>query len=136
MHAEPVGGHLRTQIGQALARHLAVQQDQLLHVVLQLAGTIETDRRDAQSFLVDVRMAAIGEVGVMRQVDRPGDDASIDEDRFGEHDVGQVGPAALVRIIAAEHVVGTHFLHRVALQYVGDQADEAAEVHRDVFGLA
>ena len=65
LDAEPVRRHLRAQVGQALARHLAVEQDQLLHVLLQLARAVEPDRRDAQAFLVDVGVAAIGEIGVV-----------------------------------------------------------------------
>ena len=49
-------------------------------------------------------MAAIDEVGVVRQVHRPGDDAAVDEDRLGQHDVGQVGAAALIGVVADEDV--------------------------------
>ena len=67
---------------------MAVEQDQLLHVALQFAGTIQTDRRDAQSLLVDMGMAAIGKIGVVRGIDRPGDDAALDKNRLPEHDIG------------------------------------------------
>ncbi len=134
--AQPVRRHLRAQVGQPFARHLAVQQDQLLDVLLQLAFAVEPDRRDAQPLLVDVRMAAIGEVGVVREVHRPGDDAPLDEDRLGQHDVGQVRPAALVGVVADEHVARAHLLDRMALQDALDHADEAAEMDRDVLGLA
>ena len=83
-----------------------------------------------------MRVAAIGEVGVVRQVHREGDDAAVDEDRFGEDDVGQMRAATLVGVVAAEHVAWLHLLDRMALQDVRDQADEAAEMHRDVLGLA
>ena len=136
LHAEPVGRHLRAQIGQALARHLAVQQDQLLHVRLQLAGAIEPDRRNAQALLVDVRVAAIGEVGVVREVHRPGDDVAVDEDRLGQDDIGQMRAAAFVGVVAENTSPGRISLDRVALQDVRDKADEAAEMHRDVLGLA
>jgi hypothetical protein len=88
LHAQPVRRHLRPQIRQPLARDLAVEQDQLLHVGLQFPGPIEADRRDAQTFLVDVGVAAIGKIGVVRGVDRPGDDAPVDENWLAEHDVG------------------------------------------------
>ena len=34
LHPQPVGRHLGAQVGQAFPRHLAVQQDQFLHVGL------------------------------------------------------------------------------------------------------
>ena len=104
LHAEPVRRHLRAQIGQALARHLAVEQDQVQHVLLQLAGAVEPDRRDAQAFLVDVGVAAIGEIGVVRDIGRPGDERAVDEDRLGEHDVGQMRAAAGIGVVADEDV--------------------------------
>ena len=104
LHADAVGRHLGAQVGQALARHLAVQQDQVLHVLLQLAAAVEPHRRDAQALLVDMGVAAIDEVGMVGEVHRPGDDAAVDEDRLGEHDVGQVRAAALVGVVADEDV--------------------------------
>ena len=103
-HAEAVGRHLCAQVGQALARHLAVEQDQVQHVLLQLAGAVEAHRRDAQALLEDVGMAAIDEVGMVREVNGPGDQATVDEDRLGEHDVGQVRAAAGVGVVADEDV--------------------------------
>jgi len=73
LYAQSVCRHLRPQIGQPLARDLAIEQDQLLHVPLQFAGAIEADRRDAQTFLVDVGVAAVGEIGVVRAIGRPGE---------------------------------------------------------------
>ena len=87
-------------------------------------------------FLIDVRMAAIGEVRVMREIDRPGDDASFDEDRLGQHDVGQMRAAARIGVVADEDVAGTHVGDRVLLEDLRHDADEAAEMDRDVLGLA
>ena len=136
LHAEPVGRHLRTQVGEALVRDLAVEQDQRLHVGLQRARAIQPDRWDAEAFLIDVLVAAIGEIGVVGGVDRPGGDGAVDEDRLGQHEVGQMGAAALERVVADEHVTGPHVGGVVPLEDVRDDADEAAEVHRDVLGLA
>ena len=72
----------------AFARDLAIEQDQLLHIRLQFAAAIETNRRDAQPFLIDMGVAAIGEIGVVGEVDRPGDDGAGVEDGLGQHDVG------------------------------------------------
>jgi hypothetical protein len=115
---------------------LAIEQDQLLHVALQFAGAIESDRGDAQPFLVDVGVPAIGEIGMVRGIDRPGNDPAIDEDRLAEHDVGQVGAGPGIGVVADKHVARLHILDRVALQDLGDNPDEAAEMHRDVLGLA
>ena len=71
---------------------------------LQLARAVEPDRRDAQPLLEDVGVAAIDEVGVVRDVDRPGDELAVDEDRLGQHDVRQVRAAALVGVVADEDV--------------------------------
>ena len=136
LHADAVCRHLRAQVRQALARHLAVQQDEIQHVLLQLARPVEPDRRDAQAFLIDVGMAAIGEVGMMREIDGPGDDAAVDEDRLGEHDVRQMRAAARIGVVADEHVAGAHALDRVLLEDLRHDADEAAEMDRDVLGLA
>ena len=131
-----LAARLRAQVGQALARHLAVQQDQVLHVALQLAGAVEAHRRDAQALLEDVGVAAIDEVGMVRQVDRPGDQAAIDEDRFGQHDVGQMRAAAFIGVVADEGVARPDVLGRVAPHDVLDEIEEAAEMDRDVLGLA
>ena len=53
-----------------------------------------------------MRMAAIGEIRMVREINGPGDDATADEDRLGEHNVGQVRPATSVSVIANEDVSG------------------------------
>jgi len=136
LHAQPVCRHLHPQIGQPLARDLAVEQDQLLHIAVQFAGAIEADRRNAQPLLVDVGMAAIGEIGVVRGVDRPGDNAALHKNRLAEHDVGQVGAGTGIGVVANEHIARLHLFDRVALQDFGDDPDKAAEMHRNVLGLA
>ncbi len=135
-YADAVGGHLGAQVGQALARHLAVQQDQVLHVALQLAGAVEAHRRDAQALLEDVGVAAIDEVGMVREVHRPGDQAAVDEDRLGQHDVGQVRAAAFIGVVADEGIARADVLGRVAPHDVRHEVEEAAEMDRDVLGLA
>ncbi len=94
---------------------MAVQQDQRLHVLLQHAFPVEPDRRDAQPLLIDVGVAAVGEIGVVRGVDSPGDEISLVEDRLGEHDVRQMRAAALIGVVADEDVAGAQRLHRMAL---------------------
>ena len=136
LHADAVGRHLGAQVGQPLGGHLAVQQDQVLHVLLQLAAAIEPHRRDAQALLVDVGVAAIDEVGMVGEVHRPGDHAAVDEDRLGDDDVGQMRAAALVGVVADEGVARPDVLRRVAPHDVLDEVEKAAEMDRDVLGLA
>jgi hypothetical protein len=81
-------------------------------------------------------VAAIGEIGMMRGVDRPADEGAGDEDRLGEDDVRQMRAAALIGVIADEDVAGPQIFDAVALEDVRDDADEAAEMHRYVLGLA
>ena len=40
LYAEPIGCDLRTKVGAALVRHLAVKQDQVEHFLLNGAGTL------------------------------------------------------------------------------------------------
>src|SRR5258708_4141793 len=83
-----------------------------------------------------MRMAALGTIGPARGGDPPGDDAAIDEDRLAEHDVGEMRAAAGVSVVADKDITGVHRLDRVPLQNFGNHADEAAEMHWDVLGLA
>ena len=73
---------------------------------LQHAPVEEPDRRDAQPLLEDVRVAAVDEVGVVREVGDEGDEPPLDEDRRDEDDVRQVGAAAGVGVVADEDVAG------------------------------
>ncbi len=61
---------------------------------------------------------------------------AVHENRLGQHDVGQMSATASVGIIADEHVTGLHLSHRVQRQDVRHDADEAAEMDRNVLGLA
>ena len=136
LDALAVGGHLRAQVVQALARHLQVEQHEIEDVLHQLAFAIEPHGRNANAFLEDVRMAAIDEVGVMGRVGGPGDQLAFVEDRLGEHDVGQVRAAAGVGVVAHEDVAFADVLHVEALGDLLDDADQRAEMDRDVRGLA
>lgn len=53
LHAQSVCRYLRAQVRQPLSRQLAIEQDRLLHVLLQFTGAIEPDGRNAEPFLVD-----------------------------------------------------------------------------------
>ena len=82
-----------------------------------------------------MRVAAIGKVGVVREVHREGDHSPVNEHRFGQHDVGQMRAAAFIGVVAAEHVAWLHAGDRMPLHDVRNQAEEAAEMHRDMLGL-
>src|ERR1700722_10605453 len=43
--------------------------------------------------------------------------------------------AALISVVAAEHIAGTHFGDWMALHDVRNQAEETAKVHRNMLGL-
>ncbi len=77
--AEAVRGHLRAQVRQALARDLAVEQHEVEHVLIERAGAVEAHGRDAQTFLVDMGVASVGEVGVVGEVNGPRNEGIADE---------------------------------------------------------
>jgi hypothetical protein len=131
-----VSGHLGAQIVQALARHLQIEQDEIEDVLHQLAFAIEPHRRNANAFLEDVGMAAIDEVGMVGGVRGPGDQLALVEDGLGQDDVGQVRAAACVCVIAHEDVAFADVLHVEPLGDFVDDADQRAEMDRDVRGLA
>ncbi|MNV00320.1 hypothetical protein D3C71_904800 [compost metagenome] len=117
-------------------RHLAVEQEEALDILLQHAFPVETDRRNTQAFLIDMRMAAIGEVGMVGGVDGPGHKPVLNEDRRCHDDIGQVSAAPFIGIIADEDVAGLDVFQTRRLHQIRDEADEAAEMHRDMLGLA
>ena len=136
LRAQPVGRHLRAKVGDAFAGQLAVQQDEVVHVRHGFARAVEPDRRDAQPFLIDMRVAAVVEIRMMGDVDGPGGGYAIDEDRLGQHDIRQMRATALIPIIPDEDIAGLHRLNRVFAHDVGNHVEQAAEMHRDVLGLA
>ena len=136
LDALAVRGHLRTEVVESLARHLAVQQDQLEHVLLDPSLAIEPHRRNPEPFLVDMRVPAVDEVRMVRDVRGPRRDRPVDEDRLHHHDVGKVCPAARVRVVADEDVALAHLLERMARRHVLHHAHQRAEMHRDVHRLA
>ena len=73
---------------------------------------------------------------MVREVHGPGDQAVVDEDRLGQNDVRQVRAAALVGVVADEGVARPDVLGRIAPHDVRHQVEEAAEMDRDVLGLA
>ena len=117
-------------------RDLAVEQNRILQVALQHAFLVELHRRDAHAFLEDVGMAAVGEIGMVRGVDGPADQPAVEEDRLRQHDIRQVRGPALIGVVADEHVARMNLGFGVALLDVRDDADEAAQMHWDVLGLA
>src|SRR5262249_7642659 len=110
--------------------------DQILHVLLQLAIAIEAHRRDAQAFLVDMSVAAIDEVGMMSEVHRPGDHAAVDEGRLADGGVGEMRAPAPLGGLAHGSGAPPDVVGRIAAHDVLDEVQKAAEMDRDVLGLA
>ena len=81
-------------------------------------------------------MAAICEVGMMRCIDRPGDQLAVLENRLRQNDIRQMGAATLIGVVADKHVAGRKTIRAHMLQNIGNKADKRAEMHRDMFGLA
>jgi len=81
-------------------------------------------------------MAAIGEIGMVSEIDRPGDDGAVDDDRLGHHNVRQMCSTARIGIVADEHVAGAHVRDRMMIEDMRHDADEAAEMNRDMLRLA
>lgn len=105
-HAQAVCGHLCAQVIDPPARHLAIEKDEMLHVLLQRPCPIEPDRRYPQSLLVDMGVAAVHEIGMMCEVGNPGDQRLIVEDRLHEHEIIEVRSSACIGIVADEDVAG------------------------------
>ena len=59
----------------------------------------------------------------------------IDENRFRQHDIGQMGAPTLVRVVADEHVSGLYIGLVVTLTDMLDQPQKTAQMHRNVLGL-
>src|SRR5436853_7807381 len=81
-------------------------------------------------------MPAIGKICVVCGVHRPGDNSVTDKDRLAEHDVRQMRAGTGIGVVADEHIARPHRLEWMTLQYFRDGPDEAAEMHRNVLGLA
>ena len=80
-------------------------------------------------------MAAIDEIGVMREVRHPGDQPVVVEDRLEEDDVVEMRAAARIGVVADEDVAGPDRRKIVVLEDVIGDAEQRAEMDRDVLGL-
>jgi hypothetical protein len=94
----------------------------------------DPQRRDADPLLEDVVMAALDEVGVMAEVRHEAHPARSEKDRCDQKDVWQVRAAALVGIVADEHVARTNVVS-VALRHGADHPLQRAQMQRDVLSL-
>ena len=130
----------RPQIAHEVVRVAHVGRDHLQHVVAQLAGVVELERRDPQPLLPDLGRARVvgavrgaADVRLMGAVDRPEGHLPVHEDRHEGGEVRQV-VVAVVRIVQEEDVARpharaeevTHGLHRPR---------DGAHVDRHVLGL-
>jgi hypothetical protein len=107
------GGNQRIQIEAVPLRRAHVVQDEFENVLLQHALLVQLGRRDADTFLVDRRRVDRHRAGyhaaVVRHVTehrRPGDVASILEDRHQHNPVRQVRHrrVAQVRVVGEDDV--------------------------------
>ena len=129
--ADPVGGGLGAQVGEALAREAHLRGE-----LLQGAG-IGAGRRDHHALLLErgrARRHAAGgrpaDVGVVGAAGGEADHLARGEDGRDQGDVGQVG-AALVGVVEDPRVAWA----LLQLEYGGDRVRHRAEVDGDVLGL-
>ena len=132
---EPVGGDLRPEVAPALVRQGEVGEEQLHHVLPHAPGLDEADRRDPEALVPDGADLLGAAVGVVRDVGHEAEQRAAREDRAHQVDVGQVRAAARVGIVGDEDVARGQCLDRIAREDLADDAQQRAEVHRDVLGL-
>ena len=80
-------------------------------------------------------VSTVDEVGVMGKVGGPPDDVALMENGRGEDDIGKVGAAAGVGVVADEGIPVLDFGARVALQNGLDDTDQRAQMNGDMLGL-
>ena len=100
----------RGEIAAELTGVADVQRQQIEQVVAQLAGFVEFDRRDAQSFLIDLGGAGIvgamggaADVALMRAHDGPEQPPLAGEYRHEDGEIGQMA-AAVIGIVEQDDV--------------------------------
>ena len=98
-------------------------------MLLRHACLHQVHRRDADRLLEDVRVTSVPEVGVVRKRRRPGTELAVDEDRAGQHDVGQVGAATGVGVVADEGVAICDLIERMPGEDGLDDPHQRAKVH-------
>ena len=133
--ADMVRCHLRTKIVRALDGHLGVQKDQIQDILLNNAFAIKAHRRDRRSFLEDVRVTALNEVGMVRQIGNPGDKPTLKKDGFEKNDVVEVGAPAGVRIVADKDVSRLQRREINRLHHEFGDAKQGTEVKWNLIGL-
>ena len=137
LHAEPVRRHLGAQVVQALVRHLAVEQDQVEHVLLDRArpgraapagcaappgrcghGRDRRSRRGARCWSPSATTSPSRKTGSTITMS------------------GRCVPPPVYASLPTKMSPGANLRQRVARRHVLDHAHQRAEVHRDVHRLA
>jgi hypothetical protein len=128
------------QVAHEVVRVADIGGDHAQHVVAQLAGVVELERRDPEPLLPDLsRARVVGAVGraadvaLMGTVDRPERDVAADEHRHERCQVRQV-IVSVVGVIQEIDVAGLHsslegIAHRL------DRPRDRADVNGHVLGL-
>jgi hypothetical protein len=133
-HADEVGRDLGLEVGLALRRHLEVGHQQRERLVDPRVLAADAHGRAADALLEDVVVTALDEVGVVAEVGHEAHSRALVEDGGHEHDVGQVRAAALIGVVADEHVSGGDVVS-VSVSDRSDHPRQRAQVQRDVLGL-
>jgi hypothetical protein len=97
---------------------------------LKLSSADQPDGWDSQTFLEDVRVAAVAEISVMGKRGGPGSENSVNENWRSEDDVGQMGSAAAEGVIADECVPVSDLFGWVPVQDGVDDAHQRTEMER------
>ena len=136
-HAQIAGRDLREIIAAPLVRQPHIQEHEVEQLALQHAFAEKLDHRHPQAFLVNLRHAArhrprrhAADIGMVRDVADPGDDAPVGEDRRGHVDIRQMGAAGRVRIVGDDDIA---FLDVVAIarQQAVHQPAHRRDVNRE-----
>ena len=114
------GGELGAQVAEHLHRQAHVLLDERHDRLVELAGLVELQRRDAQALGVDlgrVRGVRAGDpaadIGVVADGAGEGEPLALVIERLEDEDVGQVH-AAVERVVHDEHVARRHVVAEVA----------------------
>ena len=132
---QPICRNLRQIVAAPLFRDPHIQQDHVEHILDDFAVAHQSDRRDAQAFLIDLCHAAGHAAGChptnIRVVGDVGDEEDqriAMEDRRDERHIWQMGAAADERVVGNEHIARTQIVRSDPLQHDFDQAKHRGEM--------
>src|SRR3954449_902457 len=116
-----------------------VERQQIKQIVTQLAGIVESDRRDTQPLLPDLggrriiaTMGAAADIALVRAHDGPEQTLAIGEYRDEYRHIGQM-TAAMIGVVEQDHVAGLDVLE--ALLDRNRRPRQCADMDRQMIGL-